>query len=84
MCLCILFLKANKSYRINATISLTQEKIVFSTLLTKNISIAEELATTEEWSVLFASDTEMANSNVDNEESKPAWISTQTWLAIKR
>lgn len=68
-------------------IGVTQEKIVFSTLLAKNISIAEELATTDEWSILFARNTVIANDNVDNndEESKPAWISsTQTWLAIKR
>lgn len=73
-------------YRINATdLGYTQEKIVFSTLLAKNISIAEELATTEEWLILFASDTGIASNNVDNEEaSKPAWISTKTWLTIKR
>lgn len=74
-------------YRLNA-MNLgwcTQEKIVFSTLLAKNISIAEELATTEEWNVLFASDTVIENNNVDNDkESKPTWISTQSWVAIKR
>lgn len=74
--------------KLNATgLGYTQEKIVFSTLLAKNISIAEELATTEEWLILFAcSDTGIAiSNNVDNdEESKPAWIPTKTWLTVKR
>lgn len=86
MCLCIFkkYFSIYLLYRLTATISITQEKIVFSTLLAKNVSIAEKLATTEEWDVLFTGDTELANNNVDNEERKPAWISTKTWLTIKR
>lgn len=75
------------NHRVNATISVgsKQEKIVFSTLLAKNISIVEKLATIEEWTLLlFAGDAKMATNNVDNDERKPAWISTQTWMAIKR
>ncbi|XP_031619236.1 LOW QUALITY PROTEIN: dynein heavy chain 7, axonemal [Contarinia nasturtii] len=59
-----------------------KEKIVFSTLLTKNISISEKHATKEEWAFLFTCGN-MKNS-IENDENKPNWISSDAWARIKR
>lgn len=59
-----------------------QEKIVFSTFLAKNISIAEKHTTIEEWNCLL-SIIEMDNCEEDL-ENKPNWIWKKTWSAIKR
>lgn len=59
-----------------------KEKIVFSTLLAKNTSIAEKLATKEEWHFIFSSG-KMKNCNEDD-QNKPDWITTKTWFLLKR
>lgn len=56
--------------------------MVFSILLAKNISIAEKLATKEEWSLLLGLD---KISNIDeDDQNKPNWMSHRTWMRIKR
>lgn len=55
--------------------------MVYSALLVKNMSIAERLATNEEWTFFF-SDTEKTNHHEDD-QNKPDWLSQRIWNAIK-
>lgn len=74
--------KINKHTR---NLNLKQEKIVFSALLVKNMSIAEKQATEEEWTFFFSGikRTNIHAEDNDNNENKPNWVSHRIWSAIK-
>lgn len=56
-----------------------QEKLLLSALLAKNIGIAENEMTEDEWSFLFCN-----RKCIECTMDKPDWIAEQCWWNIER
>lgn len=62
----------------------SQEKILFSSLIAKNVAIAQKLISEREWNFLI-SNFQAAKYEVDkNAAIKPVWVPYKTWMALTK